>query len=84
MSGGVSDETVKYGREFCGTWTQEWLQLYSKLQTRPLVGEGATNQETSNRQTEKKIWSWAPDGSPTPRQTGRLTVGRKLTSLYFT
>jgi hypothetical protein len=27
-----------------------------------------------------KIWSWAPDGSPTPRQTGRLTVGRKLTS----
>jgi hypothetical protein len=21
--GGVSDETVKYGREFCGTWTQE-------------------------------------------------------------
>jgi hypothetical protein len=31
-----------------------------------------------------KIWSWAPDGSPTPRQTGRLTVGRKLTSLHFT
>jgi hypothetical protein len=27
-----------------------------------------------------KIWSWAPDESPTPRQTGRLTVGRKLTS----
>jgi hypothetical protein len=27
-----------------------------------------------------KIWSWAPDGSPTPRQTGRLTVGLKLTS----
>jgi hypothetical protein len=27
-----------------------------------------------------KIWSWAPDGSPTPGQTGRLTVGRKLTS----
>jgi hypothetical protein len=26
------------------------------------------------------MWSWAPDGSPTPRQTGRLTVGRKLTS----
>jgi hypothetical protein len=21
--GGVSNETVKYGREFCGTWTQE-------------------------------------------------------------
>jgi hypothetical protein len=27
-----------------------------------------------------KIWSWAPDGSLTPRQTGRLTVSRKLTS----
>jgi hypothetical protein len=27
-----------------------------------------------------KIWSWAPDGRLTPRQTGRLTVGRKLTS----
>jgi hypothetical protein len=23
--GGVSNETVKYGREFCGTLTQEWL-----------------------------------------------------------
>jgi hypothetical protein len=23
--GGVSDETVKYGREFCGTSTEEWL-----------------------------------------------------------
>jgi hypothetical protein len=23
--GGVSNETVKYGREFCGTSTQEWL-----------------------------------------------------------
>jgi hypothetical protein len=26
-----------------------------------------------------KIWSWATDGSPTPRQTSRLTVGLKLT-----
>jgi hypothetical protein len=25
QDGGVSDETVKYGREFCGTLTQEWL-----------------------------------------------------------
>jgi hypothetical protein len=23
--GGVSDDTGKYGREFCGTATQEWL-----------------------------------------------------------
>jgi hypothetical protein len=28
----------------------------------------------------KEIWSWDPDGVPAPRQTGRLTVGRKLTS----
>jgi hypothetical protein len=23
--GGVSDETIKYGREFCETLNQEWL-----------------------------------------------------------
>jgi hypothetical protein len=45
----------------------------TKLQTQPLVIEGAPRQETRNRQTAKKIWSWAPDGN-------RLTVGRKLTS----
>jgi hypothetical protein len=28
----------------------------------------------------KKNWSSVPDGRLTPRQTGRLTVGRKLTS----
>jgi hypothetical protein len=28
----------------------------------------------------KEIRSWDPDGIPTPRQTGRLTVGRKLTT----
>jgi hypothetical protein len=46
--GGVSDETVKYDREFCGTSAEERLvwqgpeQLYSKLQTRLLIREGAT------------------------------------------
>jgi hypothetical protein len=29
-------------------------QLYSKLQTHPLVGEGAIHQESRNRQTENK------------------------------
>jgi hypothetical protein len=29
-------------------------QLYSKLQTRPLVREGAPQQETGNHQTENK------------------------------
>jgi hypothetical protein len=31
-------------------------------------------------QGERKNWSLVPDGFPAPRQTGRLTVGRKLTS----
>jgi hypothetical protein len=45
--GGVTDETVKYGREFCGTlpksdsFGKAQKQLYSKLQTRPLVREDA-------------------------------------------
>jgi hypothetical protein len=45
--GGISDETVKYGREFCGVSTQVWLlwqgpEAIAQLQTRPLVREGAT------------------------------------------
>jgi hypothetical protein len=37
---GVSNEKVKYDREFCGASTQK--QFYSQLQTHPLVREGAT------------------------------------------
>jgi hypothetical protein len=48
----------------------------SKLYTHPLVREGTPQQETLNQKT--KIWPWAPDGSPTPRQTGRLIVGREF------
>jgi hypothetical protein len=45
----------------------------SKLQIYPLVREGTPHQETRNCQYRKKrIWSWVPDGSSTPRQTGRL------------
>jgi hypothetical protein len=59
-------------------------QLNRKLQTRPLVREGATKQQTRSCLKEisrrKKNWSWVPDGRLTPRQSGRLTVGRKLTS----
>jgi hypothetical protein len=51
----------------------------SKLQTQPLVREGARHQETHNCQTEKTVWSWVPDGSPPPRQTSRLTDGHKIT-----
>jgi hypothetical protein len=59
-------------------------QLKSKLQTRPLVREGDTKQQTRRCLKEisrrKKNWSNVPDGRLTPRQTGRLTVDRKLTS----
>jgi hypothetical protein len=51
----------------------------SKLQTYPLIREGAPYQEIRSFQTGNKIWSLAPDGSPIPRQTGWLTVVRKLT-----
>jgi hypothetical protein len=57
-------------------------QLYSKLRTRPLVREGATKLHTRNLKEisrRKKNWAHIPDGRLTPRQTGRLTVGRKLT-----
>jgi hypothetical protein len=37
-------------------------ELYSKLQTRPLVREGAPYKETSKRQTENKnLVMWEPD-----------------------
>jgi hypothetical protein len=59
-------------------------QLYSNLQTHPLVREGATKLQTRNCLKEisrrKKNWSQVPDGCLTPGQTGQLTVGRKLTA----
>jgi hypothetical protein len=58
-------------------------QLYSNLQTRPLVREGGTNLQNQKCLKEiskrKRNWSQVPDGRLTPGQTGRLTVGRKLT-----
>jgi hypothetical protein len=50
-----------------------------KRQTRPLVRQGASHQQTSNYLTVIKIWSWAPDECFIPRQTGRQTVGRNMT-----
>jgi hypothetical protein len=54
--------------------------LTSKLQTHPLVREGALHQETHNCQTEKKDLVMGSRQEPTPRHTGRQTVGRKLTN----
>jgi hypothetical protein len=50
-----------------------------KRQNRPVVREGAPHPQTRNCLTVIKIWSWAPDGCLTARQTGRLTVGRNIT-----
>jgi hypothetical protein len=50
-----------------------------KQQTCPLVTVSAPHQQTRNCLTVIKIWSWAPDGALTPRQTGRLTVRRIIT-----
>jgi hypothetical protein len=52
--GGVSDETVKYGYRFCAARTIEWLQC--KLQTRPLVREGAPQNQDRNFQTAIKSY----------------------------
>jgi hypothetical protein len=62
----------------------ELASLHCKLQTRPLVREGASHQQTlqlsKNDQREKeKNWSRVPDGCLRPRWTGRLTVGRNMT-----
>jgi hypothetical protein len=46
---GVSDETVTYGYGFCLTRPIEWL--HCKLQTRPLVSEGALQKQDRNFQT---------------------------------
>jgi hypothetical protein len=41
----------------------------------------STNPQLSknNSRQKGKTWSWVPDRCLTPRQTGRLTVGRNIT-----
>jgi hypothetical protein len=58
---GVANETVKYGHELCGAWTQRVTALArprsnctSKLQTHLIVREGTPHQETHNYQTVKE------------------------------
>jgi hypothetical protein len=62
----------------------QYFTIYGNLQTRPLVGEGATKLQTrkclKENSRRKQNWSQVPDGRLTPGQTGRLTVGRKLTN----
>jgi hypothetical protein len=58
--------------------------LHCKLQTRPLVREGALQEEQQRnchwRKDKDKFWSWAPKVRLIPRRTGRLTVGSKINS----
>jgi hypothetical protein len=91
--GGASDETVKYGLSSVGLQPKSdcsgkaQKQLFSNLQTRPLVREGATKLQTRNClkiSRRKKNWSQVPEGHLTPGQTGWLTVGRQLTATAST
>jgi hypothetical protein len=65
-------------------------QLYSKLQTRPLVREDASHKETQNRQTENKNLDmgsrWAPDclcGCATDTRLDGNCLGHFVYSLIF-
>jgi hypothetical protein len=76
--GSLKSETVKYGREYQGTRTQERPALARassiyKRQTRPLVRESAPQKQDRNCQESNKYL-----GS-TPRITDRLTVSRNVT-----
>jgi hypothetical protein len=72
-AGGVSDETVKYGLSSAGLRLKSdcsgkaQKQFNSKLQTRPLVREGATKYQSCSCLKEiswrKKNWSQAPMGA---------------------
>jgi hypothetical protein len=65
--GSLKSETVKYGLKPQGTRTRERLRWqgpqHIKKQTRPLIREGATQEQDRNCHTVINIWSWAADGA---------------------
>jgi hypothetical protein len=78
---GVSNETVKYGLSSAGLGPQSDCSgkvpeaiVWVSSERAPHVNKPAIVKQKT------KTWSWAPDGSPAPRQTGRLTFYPKLTS----
>jgi hypothetical protein len=84
---GESQMRIKYGREFYGTSTQKWLRWKGpkaivQVNYRPILSSKRVPdiKKPAIVREIKEIWSWDPDGIPAPRQTGRLTVGRKLIS----
>jgi hypothetical protein len=54
------------------------VQQHIQKIDRPLVREGVPQKQDCNCQRLINIWSYAPDRYLTPRQTGRLTVGRNI------
>jgi hypothetical protein len=67
---------------FCGTCAPEWLlwqgpKAIVRVNYRPILSSERAphSKKPTIVKKKKKIWSWAPDGSPTPKQTGRLFVG---------
>jgi hypothetical protein len=75
--GGISDETVIYGYGSCTTLTSEWL--HCKLQTCPIVREGALYEDRNYLSSkENKNLVKGPKGSPTPRRTGLVALGRNI------
>jgi hypothetical protein len=49
-----------------------------KRQIRSFDEEGTRHQQTHGCLTVTEVWSWVPVGCLTPRQTGRLTIGRNI------
>jgi hypothetical protein len=52
-----------------------------KLQTRPLVSQGAQHKKTQ-LSDNNKVGSWAPDGCLTQRQTCRLTADPNIALIW--
>jgi hypothetical protein len=82
--GSLGYEAVKYGHASPGTQTQEWLPrwgLAAIVNGRPVLSsERALHiNKPATVLTVIKIWSKAPSGCLTPKQTGRVTVSRNIT-----
>jgi hypothetical protein len=66
---------VIYGYVSSATLTTN--RLHYKLQTRPLIREGAPRRrakQLSGKRREKNNLAMGPNGCPTPRQIGLLTI----------
>jgi hypothetical protein len=79
--GNLESETVKYGRSPKGLgpendYTGEGQQQFRMTDPSPRPRGRPTTTKCSCL-TVTTMWIWSPAGCLTPRQTGRLTIGRK-------